>query len=155
MDTHYGSFVTVTCLLGYWVRPGVFSRDVTCTEEGVWEPPLSHCHGSKRLNVVSSPLLLTVATHSESCAIVPVYRAICSARYTGTPCSYQYLLHTRSIHAVRYRSAIQKAAMDDHVTNRTSHLYHDVAIAYEMARAMTKGNRLTPLLVGTIEIDID
>ncbi|KAI0234783.1 hypothetical protein LSAT2_014859 [Lamellibrachia satsuma] len=44
VDTHYGSFVTVTCLLGYWVRPGVFSRDVTCTEEGVWEPPLSHCH---------------------------------------------------------------------------------------------------------------
>ena len=53
---------------------------------------------------------------------------------------YLCLLHTRSLRAVRYRGAILKAILNAGDTDRTSYLRHDVAIAYEMARAMTKSS---------------
>jgi len=30
--------VTYICHSGYWIAPGQYSQDVTCTQEGVWKP---------------------------------------------------------------------------------------------------------------------
>ena len=63
---------------------------------------------------------------------------------------YCVSLHTRSIRAVRCWGAILKAVLNARDTDRTSYLRHDVDIAYEMARAMTKSSHPTQLSVGTI-----
>ena len=62
-------------------------------------------------------------------------------------CVCKLVLHPRSIRAVRYRGAILNRALNAHDTDRTSDLRHDVAIAYEMARTMTKSSCPTPLSV--------
>ena len=54
----------------------------------------------------------------------------------------------RSVLAARYWGAILNAVLEAQDTDRTRYLRHDGAIAYEMARPMTKSIRPTPLSLG-------
>ncbi|KAK2186998.1 hypothetical protein NP493_181g04024 [Ridgeia piscesae] len=41
--TTFGSTVTIKCFSGYWLRKGVFSAAINCSDQGTWQPVLGHC----------------------------------------------------------------------------------------------------------------